>query len=89
MRKHFSLYGLALLLIIPSALAGEPAAGAPLPPLKIEDRGEVVLDGDDFAFATWSSEQQPGKVHVLQYFGATRADSWIDIDGGIGTLFVE
>ena len=75
MRKHFSLFGLALLLIIPSALAGEPAPGAPLPPLKIEDRGEVVLEGDDFAFATWSSEQQPDKVHVLQYFGATRADS--------------
>ena len=75
MRNYVSLFGLALLLAIPSTFAGEPAPGNPLPPLSIEDRGEVVLEGEDFAFAPWSSAKQPGKVHVLQYFGATRADS--------------
>ena len=65
----------AFLLGSLQAFAQAPESGAPLPPLKIEEKGEVLLQGDDIAFAPWSSEQQPGKVHILQYFGATRSDS--------------
>ncbi len=70
-----TLFAIILSLGQLPALAQAPAAGAPLPTLKIEDRGEVMLAGGEFSFAPWSSEQQPGKVHILQYFGATRADS--------------
>jgi YtfJ family uncharacterized protein len=75
MRLITAFFALAGLLLQLSAQAQPPAPGAPLPPLRIEDRGEVLLQGEDFSFAPWSSEKQPGKVHILQYLGATRADS--------------
>lgn len=75
MRLTMALFGTLFFLVAQPAFSQPPAQGAPLPSLTIEDRGEVLLAGDDFSFAPWSSEQQPGKVHVLQYFGATRSDS--------------
>jgi YtfJ family uncharacterized protein len=75
MRLTTALLTLFFALLQVPASAQSPTAGSPLPPLKIEDRGEILLQGDDFSFAPWSSEQQPGKVHILQYFGATRSDS--------------
>ena len=75
MRLIIACFALAGILAHLSAQAQSPLPGAPLPPLRIEDRGEVLLQGEEFSFAPWSSEQQPGKVHILQYFGATRADS--------------
>jgi YtfJ family uncharacterized protein len=48
-----------------------PITAAPLPPLAIEDRGEMIMDGDEFSFVPWSSDKDPGKVHILQYFSGT------------------
>lgn len=53
-----------------ASAAGEPTVGAPLPELAIDERGELVAEGDDFAFQPWTSATTPGKVHVIQYFGA-------------------
>lgn len=52
-----------------------PALQQPLPYLSIEDRGELVLDNDEFEFQPWSTDNHPDKVHILQYFGGTMADS--------------
>lgn len=57
-----------------NALAGAPTVGAPLPELKIEERGELTMNGDDFSFTPWTSGTNPGKVHVIQYFGANLGD---------------
>jgi len=57
-------------LHIGSALAATPTAGEPLPPLDIDDRGELVSAGDDFEFVPWSSADRPDTVHIIQYFGA-------------------
>lgn len=57
------------------ALAGAPTVDAPLPPLSITERGELTMTGDDFKFVPWRSDVNPGKVHVVQYFGATMSDS--------------
>lgn len=67
---------LALMLTFASviAFAGAPTAGSPLPTLSIAERGELTMAGDDFKFVSWSSDQNPGKVHVIQYFGATIGD---------------
>ena len=46
-----------------------------MPPLIIEDRGEVTLNGDDIVYEHWSSQANPGKVHILQYLAATRGAS--------------
>lgn len=54
-----------------------PALQQPLPYLSIEDRGELVLDNDTFSFQPWSTDNHPGKVHILQYIGGTKADSKI------------
>jgi YtfJ family uncharacterized protein len=56
------------------ALAGVPKVGAPLPTLKIAERGELTMSGDDFSYVPWTSETNPGKVHVIQYFGANLGD---------------
>ena len=55
-------------------LAGAPAVGAPLPVLEIADRGELTMSGDEFSFVPWSSDTNPGTVHVIQYFGANLGD---------------
>ena len=59
-------------LVLLAALAALPAFGADfkagdrVPDLSISERGELVLQGDDFDYRSWSYPQQPGKVHVLQ-----------------------
>ena len=58
------------------ALSQAPAVDQPLPPLAIEDRGELKLDADDsFSYQPWSTADSPPKVHILQYFPATMGDS--------------
>jgi len=47
--------------------------GEPLPELSIDDRGELVLLGEDeISYRTWQSPGHPEKVHVLQYLAGTR-----------------
>jgi len=58
-----------------SVHAGAPQVNSPLPTLDISDRGELVMNGEDFSFAPWSSDTSPGTIHVLQYFGGTMAAS--------------
>ena len=68
-------------LVLLATLAALPAAwadfkvGDRLPDLSIADRGELVLQGDDFDYRSWSYPQRPGKVHVLQYMAATTGAS--------------
>ena len=31
----------------------------------------MIMQGDDFSFVPWSSDKDPGKVHILQYFSGT------------------
>jgi len=73
MRSTRAILCTLLTLLAASALANAPAVDAPLPALDIDDRGELVMDGDDFAFQPWSSSTNPGVVHVIQYFGAKLA----------------
>jgi len=56
--------------------------GPALRKLSFQERGRMLK-----ALALFLSEHKE-KYYTLSYrSGATRADSWIDIDGGIGTLF--
>tara|TARA_R110002110_G_scaffold415748_1_gene654836 strand:+ start:73107 stop:73682 length:576 start_codon:yes stop_codon:yes gene_type:complete len=66
---------IALASAAAAALAQAPAIEAPLPQLEIADRGEIILNNDEFSYRPWSTAQAPGKVHVVQYFGATQSDS--------------
>ncbi len=64
-----------LALHMPAALSQAPQLEQPLPPLTIEDRGEILLQDNDFTYDSWSSETSPKGVHVLQYLAATRTAS--------------
>lgn len=57
-----------------AAVAGSLAVGGALPPLTIEDRGEITLAGEDVAYAPWNSSGLRNGVHVVQYIGATMGD---------------
>ncbi|MEM9257274.1 MAG: YtfJ family protein [Pseudomonadota bacterium] len=60
-----------------SLAAQAPTVGSPLPPLAIDDRGELMLSDGDLDFKPWNSSDLPGNVYVIQYFGATMSDSKI------------
>jgi len=68
---------ITVILMISSAVAlGQPPAlQAPLPALDIADRGEIQYRDDEFSFTPWNSGNNPGKVHIVQYFGGTKGDS--------------
>lgn len=55
-----------------SAVAGPPELQQPLPAVTVQDRGELVLEGEEFGYRPWRSGGV-GKVQVLQYIPATRA----------------
>jgi YtfJ family uncharacterized protein len=67
----------SVLLMFISTLAFAQALllDSPLPALSISDRGELFMENDDFGYRPWSTKQNPGKVHIVQYFGATKGDS--------------
>ena len=68
---------LTLFASVAQGSGGAPTLQQPLPYLSIADRGELVLDNDTFSFQPWSTDNHPEKVHILQYFGGTMADSKI------------
>ena len=64
-----------MVLCSPAAFASPVSMGGTLPPLSIDDRGEIQLKGDDFEYTPWASTALAGAVQVVQYFGATMGDS--------------
>jgi len=60
-------------LTVPVRAQG-PVIDAPLPPLAIAERGEMIMESEDeVSYTPWSSDKDPGKVHILQYFSGTLA----------------
>ena len=72
-----ALLATALFAVVLTAQAEPPATDTTLPELVISERGELVMNGDDFTYATWRSDRSPGTVHVLQYFAGTMSASKI------------
>lgn len=65
------LVGLAGLTFSLFSLASAPVVDQTLPPLSIPDRGELVLEDNEFRYSAWSSNQTPDRVHVIQYIAAS------------------
>jgi len=57
--------------------------GPNLRALTFHDRARMLK-----ALAGWLGERKQALYDLSLHAGCTKADSWIDIDGGIGTLFV-
>jgi YtfJ family uncharacterized protein len=62
-------------LLSTTAQAGTVQINGSLPPLTIQDRGEVHLIGDEYTYQPWSSQTNPGKLHIVQYLAGTMASS--------------
>ncbi|MFW0768009.1 YtfJ family protein [Trabulsiella odontotermitis] len=68
------LMALSCLLLPLMASAHDFQEGQRVPPVGIADRGELILDKDQFSYKTWNSAQLPGKVRVVQHIaGRTSA----------------
>lgn len=64
----------ACLLLPLMASAHRFENGQRVPPVGIADRGELILDNDEFSYKPWNSAQLPGKVRVVQHIaGRTSA----------------
>lgn len=61
------ILALTCLLLPMMASAHQFETGQRVPPIGITDRGELVLDKDQFSYKTWNSAQLVGKVRVLQH----------------------
>lgn len=67
------------LLLVPGLLLSNLAFAAvkvdqPLPAVAIEDKGELLIDGDDARFESWSSDKLTGRIHMIQHIaGRTSA----------------
>ncbi len=65
---------LLILFILTTSAAfsrAEIALGAPLPPLVIDERGELLYEADEFSYVPWQLPTNLGKPHVLQYMAGT------------------
>lgn len=65
------LLAISLTLIAAASFAQNPSLNEPLPQLTIEDKGELLLEGDEFSYGSWSSGENRGEVQVLQYIPGT------------------
>ena len=57
------ILALTCLLLPMMASAHQFETGQRVPPIGITDRGEVVLDKDQFSYKTWNSAQLVGKEY--------------------------
>ncbi|WP_333854780.1 YtfJ family protein [Leclercia sp.] len=55
----------ACLLLPLMASAHNFEKGQRVPPVGIADRGELILDNNEFSYKKWNSAQLPGKVRVV------------------------
>ncbi len=61
---------------------GRKIGGTALRKMTFQERGQMLK-----ALALFLSEKKEAYYSVSAFTGATRVDSWIDIEGGIGNLF--
>ena len=57
---------LTIALITLNVHSGTPEINSALSPVSIEERGEMHVDGEGFIYRPWSSQTNPGKVHIVQ-----------------------
>lgn len=72
------LMTIVLAWLIPVSYANQLHVDAPLPPLSIEEKGELVLKGDQVGFRDWHSDAAQGFPHVIQYMAARMSSSKIN-----------
>jgi conserved hypothetical protein YtfJ-family, TIGR01626 len=68
------LMAISCLLMPLMASAHNLQDGQRVPAVGVADRGELILDNNEFSYKNWNSSQLPGKVRVVQHIaGRTSA----------------
>ena len=68
------LMAISCLLMPLMASAHNLQNGQRVPAVGVADRGELILDNNEFSYKNWNSSQLPGKVRVVQHIaGRTSA----------------
>jgi len=65
----------ALWALAVPARGADIAVGTPLPAVSIDDKGELLIDGDKVRFQPWSTDSLLGKPVYLQYVAARQSAS--------------
>ena len=65
MKKNFLVLGLGLAMLSSSTFAHNLQIDQLLPAVKVSDYGEIVLNGKDIVFQSWTSSTLPGKVRIV------------------------
>nr|WP_314425554.1 YtfJ family protein [uncultured Erwinia sp.] len=72
MRIHFS--AVLLFILLPGlASAHNFIKGERMIPIEIQDRGELVLEGDDIHYRSWNTSRLAGKIRIVQYIAGRRS----------------
>lgn len=66
---------LATLATLSSAVFAAITVGQTIPPVTIEQNGELHIKGDTISYASWHTDALAGKVNVLQYLAGRMAAS--------------
>jgi YtfJ family uncharacterized protein len=66
------------LLVSFAAQAATITVGAPVPPVSITEKGELVLKDGDVVYQPWDTSMLEGKVQVLQHLAARMSASKIN-----------
>jgi YtfJ family uncharacterized protein len=66
-----TLTAFSLVLIAVAAYAQPPSLNNPLPELNIANKGELLLENEEYRYRPWTSRSNRGEVQVLQYIAAT------------------
>lgn len=64
--RRMKTLALATALISTFASAHNLSKGQTLPPVTVASHGELMLEGDNISYQSWSSEDLPGKVRIIQ-----------------------
>lgn len=64
--RRMKTLALATALISTFASAHNLSNGQTLPPVTVASHGELMLEGDNISYQSWSSEDLPGKVRIIQ-----------------------
>ena len=73
MKTLVLLVAMTIMTALSSNALAAITVGQTLPPITVEQNGELLIKGDKISYANWNTDAMAGKVHVLQYLAGRLA----------------
>lgn len=67
------IVALIIMLLLPGAQAHNFVTGKPVPPVYIQEGGELLLNNEEIHYQKWNSTQLAGKVRIIQYIAGRKS----------------